>query len=153
MRRVALVLGLAAVVAGAIALHHLRVQSEHCVPPPPGTPGFGVSSSCINQVGLEFVCFAVVMVGLFTFAFALVLMNRDRNARQEYRRPERRAIGTPGEDPELRHRFGSVRLGDGGDESSVPKGPRGLPAREPSTTGAGEDTDDDQGEAHHLADP
>jgi hypothetical protein len=111
MRRIALVLGLVAAGVGAWSLHHVRQETATCVPHSAGSAGFGVSTTCLNQVGAEYVSMGVIIAGFFVFLFALLLMSRDKATRHKPIRPERRLIGTPGEDTSQRRLFQGLRAG------------------------------------------
>jgi len=104
VRRLFLLLGATATIAGAIWLHHARQVSVDCVPHTAGNPGFGVTSNCLNQVGVEYVSFGITMAGLFIIVLALLLMDRDRAAKYKPANRDNRHIGTPGQDPGLRPR-------------------------------------------------
>ncbi|HVB70884.1 MAG TPA: hypothetical protein VND83_05210 [Acidimicrobiales bacterium] len=107
MRRLFLLMGASATVAGGIWLHHARQMSTNCVPHTAGNPGFGVTANCLNQVGVEYVSFGIMIAGLFIIVLTLVLMDRDRAGRYKAPKRDDRHIGTPGEDPAVRlHKYG-----------------------------------------------
>jgi hypothetical protein len=124
-----MVLGFLAAVVGGWTLHHLHVETATCVPHSARTPGFGVSSNCLDQVGQEYVAFGVLMLGLFVFAFALLLMRRHRNSKKAPIHGERDLIGTPGGIPLVRRQADSYHPTgrEGRKRGSAP--PRGLPDR------------------------
>ncbi len=106
MRRLFLLIGASAAVAGGIWLHHARQVSTNCVPHTAGNPGFGVTANCLNQVGVEYVSFGIMIAGLFIIVLTLVLMDRDRAGRYKAPLRDNRHIGTPGEDPSVRlHKY------------------------------------------------
>lgn len=119
-------LGLLAAGVGAWSLHHLRDQSSTCVPGVTRSEIFGISSNCVNQVGLEYISMGILIAGMFTFVFALLLMKRQRNSRLISPDGSRRLIGTPGESLEMRRRFSSQfrKKGDEGRVAADPAGPR-----------------------------
>ncbi len=106
MRRLFMLLGAAAAIAGGIWLHHARQVSTNCVPHTAGNPGFGVTANCLNQVGIEYVSFGIMIAGLFIIVLTVLLMDRDRAGRYKAPHRDNRHIGTPGEDPAVRlHKF------------------------------------------------
>lgn len=102
VRRLTLMFGIAATIVGAWWLHLARARSINCVPHSAGNPGFGVTANCLNQVGVEYVSFGVMMAGLFIIVLALLLLDRHRAGRYTAAIRDQRHIGTPGEDPALR---------------------------------------------------
>lgn len=115
-------LGLLAAVVGAWALHHLRDATNTCVPGVTHSEIFGVTTSCLNQVGLEYVSMGILLAGMFTFVFALLLMKKQRNSKSIAMDGGRRLIGTPGESPELRQHFSVQFRKRGGSESAPSEG-------------------------------
>lgn len=106
MRRVSLVLGVAAVAVGAWSLRHVRTSTLLCTPHSTSTSGYGLSNGCLNQVWLEYLSFALILGGAIVATIAFMLLKRGRTAHREAGRPELRLLGTPGESPELRHLLG-----------------------------------------------
>jgi len=123
MRRIFMVLGFVTAVAGAWTLHHLRQEVATCVP---RSAGYGVTPSCLNQVGKEYVSFGVLMGGLFVFAFALLLLRRERLSKHAPVHAERDLIGTPGGVGLVRRQAEILHRSEG--EGT---GRRSLPPREP----------------------
>jgi hypothetical protein len=111
MRRISMVIGFMAAVAGAWELHHLRAEVAACAPP---SAGFGVTPSCLNQVGKEYLSFGVLMGGLFVLALALLLMRRERLSKKAPVHAERDLIGTPGGIPLVRRQAELLHRSEGG---------------------------------------
>ncbi|MGH7175496.1 MAG: hypothetical protein ACREGR_04015 [Minisyncoccia bacterium] len=110
MRRLVVVIGVAAALVGAWSLHRVRDEAASCQLHSVSKPGFGISSSCLDQVHLEYLAFGVLIAGLFVVAFGLLLMRKYRNVKG-LARGERHFFGTPGESPEfaqaMKDRYGS----------------------------------------------
>ena len=121
MRRLAMALGLIAVAVGGWTLHHVRSQQATCVPHTAGSAGFGVSTSCLNQVGAEYISLGVIVVGIFVFLGALLLLNRERMTRRATADLEHRLVGTPGQTAKTDERFAKYD-GRGGTASASHRG-------------------------------
>lgn len=121
--------GMAATIGGAWWLHHARAQSTHCVPRSAGNPGFGITANCLNQVGVEYLSFGVMISGLFIIVIALLIMDRHRAGRNKPVHREQRHIGTPGEDPALRRHHDVARSKS---SEAAPESPEGGPDSSPA---------------------
>src|ERR1019366_7378004 len=121
MRRISMVIGFMAAVAGAWTLHHIRTEVAACAPP---SAGFGVTPSCLNQVGKEYISFGVLLGGLFVLAFSLLLMRRERLSKKAPVHAERDLIGTPGGIPLVRRQAELLHRSEGGGSAKRSSPPR-----------------------------
>jgi len=139
MRRLAMALGLIAVTVGGWTLHHVRSQQATCVPHTAGSAGFGVSTSCLNQVGAEYISLGVIVVGIFVFLGALLLLNRERMTRRTKADLEHRLVGTPGQRQETNEQFAKYDGRSGTASATPPQGDdpalRGYVQEEPHQAG------------------
>jgi hypothetical protein len=120
--------GTAATIGGAWWLHLARARSINCVPHSAGNPGFGVTANCLNQVGVEYVSFGVMMAGLFIIVLALLLLDRHRAGRYRAAHRDQRHIGTPGEDPALRRHYA---VASSNSSEATPESPEDGPDSSP----------------------
>ncbi|MGH7175497.1 MAG: hypothetical protein ACREGR_04020 [Minisyncoccia bacterium] len=97
MRRTLLVLGLVAAAVGTWSLYRVHSEAVGCTLSSLQSPTFGASSTCLNQVWLEYTSFGVLLAGLFAMAIALLLMRRRSHAPAEASHRRYRYVGTPGE--------------------------------------------------------
>ncbi len=104
MRRVSLLVGLAATGVGAWLLARSHAEATGCVAVPVSQPGFGASPGCYTQVWIGYAGFALFVGGLLLVATALLLIRRRQAAGVQTPR-HRSLVGTPGE---LRERSGEV---------------------------------------------
>jgi len=134
VRKISLILGIAAAAVGAWTLRHVRTAASACIPHTATTGGYGISNRCLNNVWLEFFAFALIIGGVGVALVALMLMRRGREVTREAQRPGLRLLGTPGEDPELKQQLaaGVTRLPTA-NEPLVPLGIDLLPR--PATRG------------------
>ena len=97
-----LIVGAAAVIVGAWSLHRVRVETATCQNSSTYHPGFGVGQTCLDQVWYNYLGFGLMLAGLFTVGFALLMMRKHHNIKGISGDTARRLIGTPGEDLEVK---------------------------------------------------
>lgn len=97
MRRISLVLGLAAASVGALLFERAHSMVNGCSLAPASQGGFGADPGCATQVWVGYAGFALVVAGLMVAALALVVMRRRGDRVAVSARRERSLLGTPGE--------------------------------------------------------
>ena len=113
---------------GAWALHRVRAETATCQAQSTYRPGFGASATCLDQVWFNYLAFGILIAGLFTVAFALLMMRKHHNIRGLSANRRKSLVGTPGEDPTIRETF-STAYGSRG--PTTPPPPHWLSDRGP----------------------
>ena len=92
-RRFIILLGLIISGFGVWAINHEHARNATCNASPNPLVNTDVNSACLNIAALYFTGFAILMIGLFTILFGLLMARRAR----KYNKAERRPDPTPGQ--------------------------------------------------------
>jgi len=87
-RRFIILLGLIIAGFGAWSINHEHARNATCNASPNQLINSRVNSACLNIAALYFTGFAVLMIGLFTILFGLLMARRARKYNKADRRPE-----------------------------------------------------------------
>ena len=87
-RRFIIFVGLVIAGFGAWSINHEHARNAACNASPNQLVGSTVNSQCLNIAALYFTGFAVLMIGLFTILFGLLMARRARKYNKADRRPD-----------------------------------------------------------------
>jgi len=103
VRRASLVSGIASITVGVWTLFFTTSSSAVCTPGSGAPGGLGLGAGCLSPFLLEYTAFSLILGGFLLATLSLVLVRRGRVSARDIADRELRLLGTPREDPMLRH--------------------------------------------------